>query len=219
MSDESLFREVDEEVRQEQFKKIWARYGNLIMAACVLVIAGVAGFQGWKYWQARQAEAAGTSFFAAITLAQSGKNDEALKQFETLGHAGYGVLGKLREAAILAAKGNTAEAVKRYDATAADGAADATLRDLARMRAALALADTASPADLAARLKPFDVAGNPWRHMAREIMATAFWRTGDYAGADKQVQAILGDAETPGGVRQRAQVLAELLAPLTAKKK
>ena len=33
LSDESLFREVDEEVRQEQFKKLWARYGNAIIAS------------------------------------------------------------------------------------------------------------------------------------------------------------------------------------------
>ena len=218
MSDESLFREVDEEVRQEQFKKLWARYGNLIMALCVLVIAGVAGFQGWKYWQARQADAAGESFFSAVQLAGSGKSDEALKQFEAVNHSGYSVLGKLREAGILAAKGQAAEAVSRYDAVAADGSVDAALRDLARMRAALVLADTASPADLAARLKPFDTAGNPWRHTAREIMATALWRTRDYTAADKQVQAILADGEAPAGVRQRAKILADLLAPLIAKK-
>jgi hypothetical protein len=31
LSDESLFREVDEEVRQEQFKKLWARYGKFVI--------------------------------------------------------------------------------------------------------------------------------------------------------------------------------------------
>ena len=42
MSDESLFREVDEEVRQEQYKKLWERYGNHIIALCLIVVAGVA---------------------------------------------------------------------------------------------------------------------------------------------------------------------------------
>ena len=65
MSDESLFREVDEEVRQEQFKKLWARYGNLIMGLCLLVIAGVAGFQGWTYWKLKQAQAARVAAQAA----------------------------------------------------------------------------------------------------------------------------------------------------------
>ncbi|WP_374331743.1 tetratricopeptide repeat protein, partial [Aestuariivirga sp.] len=68
MSDESLFREVDEEVRQEQFKKLWARYGNAVIGLCVLVIIGVAGMEGWRYFQLKQSETAGDSFFSAVQL-------------------------------------------------------------------------------------------------------------------------------------------------------
>ena len=218
MSDESLFREVDEEVRQEQFQKLWARYGNLIMAVCFAVVAGVAGFKGWQYWQVKQAEAAGEAFFAAEKLAATGKADEAAKQFQTISHAGYGVLARLREANVLVGQGKSADAAKLYDVIAADASADGALRDLARIRAALAVADTATPADLMGRLKTFDAAGNPWRHVAREAMAAALWRSQDYAGADKQVQAILADGQAPVGVLQRARVLSDLLAPLLAQK-
>ena len=218
MSDESLFREVDEEIRQEQFKKLWARFGNLIIAVCFLVIAGVAGFKGWQYWQLKQSEEAAASFFNSLKLAESGKAEDALKQLEAIDHKGFAVLARVRSANLLASQGKADDAVKIYDAVAADASADAALRDLARMRAAVALADKASPADLEARVKPFDVAGNPWRHAAREIMAGALWRSGDAAGADKLVQTILADPETPIGVRQRAMVLSELLAPQLAKK-
>jgi hypothetical protein len=218
LSDESLFREVDEEVRQEQFKKLWARFGNLVIGVCLLVIVGVGGFQGWQYWQTKQAEAAGDEFFSAAELASAGKSDEALKQFESVSHAGFNALARLREAALLATQGKTADAVKIYDAVAADSAASATLRDLAKVRAAAALADTASFADIEARLKPFSAEGNPWRHVAREIMAAVQWRLKDYAGADSQVQAMLGDPETPASLRQRAQMMAQLLQPLVAAK-
>ncbi|WP_373503218.1 tetratricopeptide repeat protein [Aestuariivirga sp.] len=218
MSDESLFREVDEEVRQEQFKKLWARYGNLIMGLCFLVIAGVAGFQGWTYWKLKQAQAAGETFFSAVKLQDAGKSDEALTQFASIGHAGYAVLARLREAGTLLDQGKTADAVNIYDAIAAEASTDGTLRDLARIRAAAALVDTVSPADLEARVKTFDVAGNPWRHTAREIMASSHWRARDYTAADKAVQAILGDPEAPASLRQRAQMLSELLLPLLAQK-
>jgi hypothetical protein len=218
LSDESLFREVDEEVRQEQFKKLWARYGNAIIGLCLLVVAGVAGFKGWQYWQVKQAEAAGESFFSAAKLASTGKADEALKQFAAIGHQGYGALAKLSEAGVLTTQGKAAEAAKVYDAIAADGSSNATLRDLARLRAAMALADTATPADLAARLKDFDAAGNPWRHAAREILAVAYWRAGDMTAASTQVKAILADSETPPGIRNRARILNDLLVPALAKK-
>jgi len=218
LSDESLFREVDEEVRQEQLKRLWARYGSLVIGVCLLVILGVGGWQGWKYWQVKQAEAAGDGFFTADELVSAGKADEALTQFETISHPGFRVLGDLREAGLLTSQGKTADAVKIYDAVAATTTADQSLRDLASIRAAVALADTAEVADLAARLKPFDVEGNPWRHVAREIMASAHWRLKDYAAADAQVQAMLGDPETPGSLRQRAQMMAQLLQPLVTAK-
>jgi hypothetical protein len=214
LSDESLFREVDEEVRQEQFKKLWARYGSLVIGVCLIVIIGVGGWQGWKYWQTKQAEAAGAGFFSAAELAAAGKPEEAISQFGTLSHPGFAALARLREANLLASQGKTAEAVTIYDAVAADDAADPTLRDLARIRAAAAAADSAGFADIEARLKPFDAEGNPWRHVAREIMASVQFRLKDYAGAGKQVDAMLADSETPPSLRQRAQMMSQLLEPL-----
>lgn len=218
MSDESLFREVDEEVRQEQFKKLWARYGNAVIGLCLAVIIGVAGYQGWRYWQQKQSEEAGDAFFAAAELAGSGKADEALKQFATISKTGFADLARLREAAALGQQGKTDDAVKIYDAVAADAAVDPSLRDLARIRAAAALANTASVADLEARLKPFDVEGNPWRNIAREMMAATAFRLKDYATADRIVQDILGDPSAPANLRQRAQMMASLLQPLVTAK-
>ena len=138
MSDESLFREVDEEVRQEQFKKLWARYGNALIALCLIVIVGVAGYQGWRYWQHKQSEEAGDAFFSAAQLASAGKADEALKQFESISKTGFADLARFREATVLGQQGKTDDAVKMYDALAADGAVDGSLRDLPRIRAAKA---------------------------------------------------------------------------------
>ena len=214
MSDESLFREVDEEVRQEQFKKLWARYGNAVIGLCVVVIIGVAGFEGWKYWQLKQSEAAGASFFSAAQLATSGKADEAIKQFEAIDKTGFADLGRLRAAAQLVVDGKAAEAVKLYDAIAADAKVDQTLRDLARIRAAAALADTAAFADIEARLKDFATPDSPWRHIARELMASVQFRLKDYKGADAQVQAILADPATPPPLRQRAQTIAQIVQPM-----
>ena len=50
-----IFQEVDEEVRREQLKKLWDRYGIVVIAAAVLIIAGVAGYRGYQYWLAKQA--------------------------------------------------------------------------------------------------------------------------------------------------------------------
>ena len=218
MSDDSLFREVDEEVRQDQYKKLWDRYGNAIIAACVVLVALVAAFKGWQYWQVKQSETTAESFFSAAKLADGGKAADAAAEFKTITQTGYAPLARMREAANLAASGKTADAVAAYDAVAADASVEASLRDAARLRAAYALADTAKPDELKSRIANFDAAGNPWRHAAREIMAIAAWRTSDYKLASTEVDAILADAETPGALRQRMTALHDLLVPLLAAK-
>ncbi len=70
LSDESLFREVDEEVRRQKLQDLWNRWGNVFIAISVAVILLVAGYKGWQYWEQRQAEQAARDYFAAVTFAR-----------------------------------------------------------------------------------------------------------------------------------------------------
>ena len=214
MSDDSLFREVDEEVRQEQIKQLWDRYGTYIVALCAVIVIGVAAFKGWQYWQLKQAEAASVAYGDALKLVQEGKRAEADQTFAKIDFPGYARLAKLRHAANLAIEGKPGDAVKLYDDVAADGSAAPSLRDLARIRAGYLLADKSSPADLTPRLSGFDNDGSDWRGAAREIIALAAYRTADYALADRYANSIVADAALPVSLRERAKRMVALLTPL-----
>ena len=58
MSDETIFREVDEEVRAEQFQKLWKRYGAYVTGAAVGIVVAVAGIKGQHEWSPRSVRAA-----------------------------------------------------------------------------------------------------------------------------------------------------------------
>ena len=222
MSDESLFREVDEEVRRDQMEKLWARYGNYAVAVAVGIILAVAGIKGWNYWQKIRSESAGDAYVNAVQLATANKSGEAAKAFGKLaagGHKGYAVLSRLQLAAGLAATGKSKEALKAYDAIAGDASVDATLRDIARIRAGYLAADSASLADLRTRLSAFEVAGNPWRNSVREIYAIAAYRAGDYTTADRQLNEIIADPAAGNALRSRASRFISVLAPLLQKNK
>jgi hypothetical protein len=214
VSDESLFREVDEEIRQDRAKALWAKYGNVLTALAIAVILAVAGWKGWQYMQLKQSEAAAKVFFDAAKLAADGKADDAIAAFKAVDHPGFAQLSRLREAAQLAKAGKTDAAVAIYDAVADDAAADPSLRDLANVRAGYLLADTRKPDALLLRLGALDTDTNPWRHAAREIFGLSAWRTGDYTMADRYMNAIIADPETPNAARQRALRMVQLLAPL-----
>jgi hypothetical protein len=220
LSEESLFREVDEEVRREQLNKLWQRYGSVFVGLSIGIVVAVAGIKGWQYWERRQAEAAGSAYFTAVGLADDKKSAEALAAFEALakgGHGGYAVLARFRVADVQAADGDTEAALKAYDALAADTSLDQALRDLARVRAAYVVADKASAADLAQRLSGLDAAGNPWRNVVNELIAVAAYRAGDYADADRRMNEVMADPGLSPGARQRAQIFLQVLQPLIAK--
>ncbi len=220
MSDESLFREVDEEVRQDEFKSLWNRYGNLISGVVLAVVAGVGGYEGYKYYTNTQAEAAGLVFAEAVkkTSASDAKTDDAIAALKAVPQgSGYGQLAALAQAGLLAKDGKSAEAVAAYDAFAANGANDLVLRDSARIKAAYLLVDTEAPDKLIARVGAFDTPDHVWRHQAREIFGMAAWRNGDFAMAQRYMEAITSDVGSPGAMRQRAQAMLQLIAPKIAK--
>lgn len=209
-----IFQEVDEEVRREQLKKLWQRYGNYFVAACVLIVAGVAAWRAYQWWEAKQAAQAGAAFEQAIAFAEAGKHQEAETAFAKLasdGTAGYRVLARLREAAQLAPTDSKA-AVSAYDQIAADGSAGQVLQDLAAVRAGFLLADTAPYSEMRSRLEPLTAADRTFRHSARELLALSAWKAGDMTAARQWTDLIMTDPQTPAGTRSRAQVLSELIA-------
>ena len=209
-----IFQEVDEEVRREQLKKLWQRYGNYIAAACILVVVAVGGWRGYEWWQGKKAAESGTAFEQAVALAASGKHEEAEAAFAKLasdGTAGYRVLARLREAAQIA-RTDPKAAIKAYEEIAADGGADQVMRDFAMLRAGFVLVDSSSYGDLKAALEPLTGAKRAFRHSARELLALSAWKAGDTGAARQWADTILADPQSPPGTRSRAEVLSALIS-------
>jgi len=208
-----IFHEVDEEVRREQLKKLWDRYSIYLIALAVLIVAGMAAWRGYEYWVAKKAAAAGAEFEAAIALNEEGKRAAAEAAFAKVASeapAGYRVLARMRAAGALA-QSKPADAVKAYDEISADASLRTIWQDLAAVRAGLLVVDTAPLADMRRRLDPVAEPTRSFRHTARELLALSAWRNHDVAAARKYIDMIAGDAESPIGVRARADVLSALI--------
>jgi hypothetical protein len=105
--------------------------------------------------------------------------------------------------------------VADFDAIAKASGTPALVRDMARLRAALLLVDTASVADLEKRVGDMATTGNPWRHSAREILGLAAWRTGDLAKARQYYEEITADQDKPADLQARAQLMLSLIKART----
>jgi hypothetical protein len=207
-----IFREVDEEVRREQLKKLWDRYGNYVVVAAVLLVAAVAAWRAYMWWEAKKAAETGAAFEAATTLAEAGKRGEAEAAFAKIaadGTAGYRHLARMREAAELA-QSDAKAAIAAYDQIAADRAVGPVLQDLAALRAAALLIDTGALQEAQRRLEPLAANDRTFRHTAREFLVLAAWRAGDTAAAKRWFDLIMTDAQTPAATRSRVEMLMAL---------
>lgn len=212
MSD--IFREVDEDIRHEKFRRLWDRLGVWVIILAVAIVAGTAGYRGWLYWQQQQSMKAGDAFMEAVKLSQDGKTAEAEAAFAAMSAAtgGYPVLAKFRLAESLSASGKADEAVAAYDALAADSGLEQVLRGLAAVRAGYIALDTADFAALKTRLEPLTAEDNAWRFAAREILAFGAWKAGDMQAASDYASQITDDAAAPREIGARVSILTKVIS-------
>ena len=211
-----IFDEVDEEVRREQIKKLWEKYSFLIVGAAFLIIAGVGGWRGYQYLEAKKAAEAGDAFNRAVELSEQNKHSEAEAAFADLaakGPSGYRTLSRFHLAAEVAARDPKAGA-KLFDELAIDGSVGAEQQELARIRAAGLLLDSVPYSEILQRLQPETAPGATFRHVAREQLALSAFRANDTAATRQWLDQIALDADTPPGLRSRAEALQALLPPV-----
>lgn len=213
MSD--IFQEIDEELRRENFAKLWQRYGSYVIGLAVLIVVAVAAVVGWRAYQLRVHQVEGERYSLALDLARQGKDKDATDVFAELGrqaHGGHATLARLEEAALKAKGGDTKGAVALYDALAADSAADPAYRDLAALMAAQYELKDGDPQAIIARVAPLTSATSPWHPTALELMALAQLKAGNKAEARAVYQRIADDLAAPQGLRARAAEMAAALA-------
>jgi len=214
MSDDGFFREVSQELRQDQAKALWDRYGTLIIAGAIAVVVATAAFVGWEYWSQSRADRSGDAYLNALSLARDGDTQEAKAAFEALEADGYGaypVLARMRAATLSVEEGDYAGAVAGFDSVAADTAVPLSIREIARLRAGYLLVDHGSYADVAQRVETLTRDSNPLRHSAREALGLSAWKEGRTADASALFEQILSDENVPQNLRQRASLMSELI--------
>lgn len=204
-----LIDEVEEELRAERAKKLAQRYGGIATGVLLLAIAGVGGWEGWRWYEGRQAGQAAQSFLAASRDAAAEGADlrATAERFAGIAQgspAGYRTLARLRAAALLAETDQLDAALAAWEALARDNETDQLYRDLATVLWGLHALDAGDAAVIAARMGPLAAPGAAWRASAQEVLALAALKRGDTEQARRALQAVLADATTPQGLRERA---------------
>lgn len=214
-----LFDDVEEQLRSERyrtmFNKAWPWVAGLIVAG--LVAAGA--WWGYDSWRTRSAEKASDQYTQAMEALQAGQKDRGVQLLQDVAKSPSGVYKSMALMQIGAqhiSDNKTAEAVKVFD-EAAKAAPDDLIGDLARLKSAFALLDTAPYAELETRLMPLTDDKRPYRVQAREALAFAKLMKGDTSGARQDFKVISQTLDAPQGARERAQAAVGLIDSGSAK--
>ncbi|WP_297367161.1 tetratricopeptide repeat protein [Acidocella sp.] len=212
-----IFDEVTEELHHDRAVALAKRYGGYLLAACVLVLAGVGAQQVWQSRQAARADQAATQYLAltqtadqqdaGISADQATQTAKALVQFAATAPEGYKVLAKLRAAGLYADSGHGGEAISLWNQVSGDAKADGSLRDLATLLWAEAQAGHAPDDQVLGRIQPLTAQGNAYHALAREVQALVYLHQGKPDLAKALLQQLSTDPSAPDGVRNRAQGL------------
>jgi len=215
---EAFLREVDEELRRDQMANLWRRYGRWLLIAIGAFLIALAGFLYWQEERQEKVNQQSDRLARALTELSEGNTDKALPELKALageGTDGIKALARLAEAAQLVRGDEKPEAIKAYEAIAADESLAKPFRDLARFRAVQLQYDSMKPEEAIEKLKPLAQDGTPWFGPAGELLAVAYIDSGQPQLARALFEAIAGNEDVAPSLRGRASQMLSML-PETA---
>ena len=215
MSNDTLIREVDDELRGDRMRALWKRFGPYVIGAAVAIVLIVAVNEGWSWWQNSNAARSSDQFYSALELAEGtdvAAAQAALDKVAAEGSGGYPTLARFRQAGLLANEGKTAEAVAAYDAVAT-AETNPRIRELALVLGAYLLVDGGDVAAVQQRVGGLLTPDSPMRNAARETLGLTQYKAGEANAALESFQGILNDPQASQELLARVQVyVAQLIS-------
>jgi hypothetical protein len=199
--------EVEERLRAERYSSLARRYVPWFIAAIVATIVGWLGVWGYDTWQDRNVGKASIAYDKGIVALSTGDQAGAFNAFAEVAKDGppaYKTLALLQQANLRLGADKADEATALYDA-AAKAAPNAILRDLAGLRAAQVVVDTAPYVQVETRLKALIGDDHPFTLEARELLAMAKLQAGKAQEARGDFNALSLTLGVSPGMRARAQ--------------
>lgn len=208
-----VFEEVEEQLRSERYKSAALKVLPWFIALAVVALAATVAYWGYTSWRDKQAAEASVKYGQALDAVKAHDFANAFPLFGELAKDGpkvYRALALMQQGGIRMEEDKPAEAAKLFDASAEVGA-DPLIGDMARLKSAFALLDTAPYAELEKRLTPLTEEKRPYRIQALEALAYAKLMAGKTAEARSDFGVLVVSPDTSDSVRQRATAARDMI--------
>ncbi len=204
-----ILREVEAEMKEEQFKAFWKKYGTFFVVLIVAALVCAGGIEFYRHYTEKQAASEAAELQAALTLAQDGETRAAADAFKKLrdgSASGYRYLAALHYVRQMLQNGDYTEAMNGLDVLINDKKTPQPLKDLALFNK-VSIAVDRPDADydaLEKELQPMIAANNAWTPDALELAALIALQQKNPDKAKSFLQQIISMPNVSDGLRRRA---------------
>lgn len=211
---ETFVREVDENLRRDQLRDFFNKYGNWLIAAVVLFLGSSAAFIWWQQHQAQRAQGQVEELAQIYQDIGSGDTTKAPQQLDGLSKSSSKAVrasAQFARAALALQQNDSKAAVAIYNSIASDSSLPQPYRDAALIRQTAIEFDDLKPEQVIARLGSLAKPGEPWFGTAGEMTGLALIKQGKNQEAGQLFATIAKDQSVPEPIRNRAAEVASSL--------
>ncbi len=212
---EAFIKEVDEDLKNENLKKLWNKYGIYIIILVVVALTTAVSYESIKKWYQQKLQQWSDSYAYALSLQNQGKYDESMDTFSYIAQQDYGIFSELAEmqkATILLNQKKNDEAFAIMNNIINNPSFNSHLRDTVILKLASYKLENA-PIDeiqqLLAQIANDDA--NSWQTSAQEMLALAYLRDGNISQAQNLYNQILENSKTSEAAKNRIRDILAVL--------
>ena len=203
---DSFIKEVDEDVKNDNFKVLWNRYGAFVITFVVMAVSAAVFFDRIKAWKVEQNMVRTENYMNAMEL--SAKAEDTIAALQKITQQDRGIFGdfaKLQIANVLLAQQKTEEALASLENIVNDKQINDEVRNIALIKYATYKVDSMPRAELETLLQPILQSNNSWVPMANDLLALVAIRDGDIQTAKDIYNNILKVKDLPDTFRNKIQ--------------
>lgn len=211
---DAFFKEVSEDVQNDNLKAFWKKYGIHIVAFVVVCLTVAVSFETIKHWRDKMNQRWSNDFAYAMLLQNQDKYDESIKAFEKIvkdGNDIYADEANIKIINILLEQNKLDEAFAKLEEFVKSANND-KLKNIAIMKLATYKADSASVEEMSKLLEPIiDAKNSVWRLEAKELIALTYLRENNKEKALEIYETIAKANDINDILRARAQNMISVL--------
>ncbi|OPZ76719.1 MAG: hypothetical protein BWY78_01284 [Alphaproteobacteria bacterium ADurb.Bin438] len=198
---DALFRDVEEQLRIENMKKFWAKYGDFFIGSALFILLSVGGMEVYKNFKQSIAYDVGNEYLSSLFLISEGKDKEALSHLSKIaseGKNGLSSFAKVYEANL------SDKDASKYLELSKDEKLYEPVREFLALSYAYQIIDTKSEQEVMDTISGLE-GKRQWIGAVNEIKALALLKSGKQDEAFNILNNMLNNNDVSKDYKDRAK--------------